>query len=45
MTQNLWQDPQAQNEAERYENPIPSRELILQILSQNPKPLTAQFNF
>ena len=42
MTQNLWQDPQAQNEAERYENPIPSRELILQILSQNPKPLTAE---
>jgi len=42
MTQNLWQDPQAQNEAERYENPIPSRDLILQVISQNPKALSAE---
>ncbi len=42
MTQTPWNDPQAQNEAERYENPIPSRDLILQIISQHEKPLTAE---
>ncbi|PTQ90972.1 ribonuclease R [Agitococcus lubricus] len=42
MTQNSWQDPQAQREAEKYENPIPSRELILEILSQHPKALSCE---
>ena len=42
MTQNSWQDPQAQREAEKYENPIPSRELILSILNQHNKALTAE---
>ena len=42
MTQTPWIDPNATNEAERYDNPIPSRELILQIISQYNKPLTAE---
>ena len=33
-------DPFAQREAEKYENPIPSRELILQLINQAGKPLT-----
>jgi ribonuclease R len=33
-------DPFAQREAEKYENPIPSRELILQLIEQAGKPLT-----
>jgi ribonuclease R len=33
-------DPFAQREAEKYENPIPSRELILQLIDQAGKPLT-----
>ncbi|MDP3838353.1 MAG: ribonuclease R, partial [Methylococcales bacterium] len=32
-------DPFAQREAEKYENPIPSRELILQLIEQKGKPL------
>ncbi|MEI6706237.1 MAG: ribonuclease R [Methylococcales bacterium] len=32
-------DPFAQREAEKYENPIPSRELILQFIEQSGKPL------
>jgi ribonuclease R len=32
-------DPYAQREAAKYENPIPSRELILQLLEQSGKPL------
>jgi len=32
-------DPYAQREAEKYENPIPSRELILQYLEHTGKPL------
>lgn len=32
-------DPFAQREAEKYENPIPSRELILQLIEQSGKPL------
>ena len=32
-------DPYAQREAEKYENPIPSRELILSALEHNGKPL------
>jgi len=37
---NSTQDPYAQREAEKYENPIPSRELILQNLEQAGKPLS-----
>ncbi len=33
-------DPFADREAEKYDNPIPSRELILETLEQHPKPLT-----
>ncbi len=33
-------DPHAQREAERYENPIPSREMILATLDELAKPLT-----
>ncbi|MBT9099136.1 ribonuclease R [Methylovulum psychrotolerans] len=32
-------DPYAQREAEKYENPIPSRELILQLIEHSGKPL------
>ncbi|MDD5273713.1 MAG: ribonuclease R [Methylovulum sp.] len=32
-------DPYAQREAEKYENPIPSRELILQLIEHTGKPL------
>ncbi len=35
-------DPYAQREAEKYENPIPSRELILELISQTGKPLKRQ---
>ncbi len=42
MTQTPWIDPNATSEAERYDNPIPSRDLILQIISQHDKPLTAE---
>lgn len=35
-------DPYAQREAEKYENPIPSREAILQLLEQAGKPLRRQ---
>jgi ribonuclease R len=37
---DTWQDPHATREADRYENPIPSRELILEILEKDGKPLT-----
>jgi ribonuclease R len=45
-----WQDPHAAREAVRYENPIPSRELIHELLEKSAKPLTAEqiaahFNF
>lgn len=33
-------DPYSDREAEKYENPIPSREFILEILKQNNRPLT-----
>ena len=36
------QDPHAQREAEKYENPIPSRELILQLIQESDKPLRRQ---
>ena len=35
-------DPYAQREAEKYENPIPSRELILQLIEDVGKPLRRQ---
>ncbi|MFW5443209.1 MAG: ribonuclease R [Methylococcaceae bacterium] len=35
-------DPYAQREAEKYENPIPSRELILQLIEEIAKPLRRQ---
>ena len=35
-------DPYAQREAEKYENPIPSRELILQFIQDTGKPLRRQ---
>lgn len=37
-----WQDPHANREADRYENPIPSREFILEVLEKDGKPLTTQ---
>ena len=30
-----WNDPNASSEAQRYDNPIPSRELILSTISDN----------
>jgi len=36
---NTAQDPYAQREAEKYDNPIPSRELILQLIDHAGKPL------
>ena len=35
-------DPYAKREAEKYENPIPSRELILQLIEEEGKPLRRQ---
>ncbi|WNB77156.1 ribonuclease R [Methylomonas koyamae] len=35
-------DPHAEREAEKYENPIPSRELILELIQQAGKPLRRQ---
>jgi ribonuclease R len=37
---NSTKDPYAQREAEKYENPIPSRELILLALEHAGKPLS-----
>lgn len=37
-----WQDPHAAREADRYDNPIPSRELIHEVLEKSSKPLTAE---
>ncbi|MEB4592107.1 ribonuclease R [Candidatus Thiothrix sp. Deng01] len=34
-----FQDPHSQREADKYDNPIPSRELILQVLDQSGQPL------
>ena len=39
---NALIDPYAQREAEKYEHPIPSRELILQLIQQQGKPLRRQ---
>ena len=37
-----FEDPFAEREAQKYDNPIPSRELILQLLEQAGKPLRRQ---
>jgi len=37
-----FEDPFAQREAEKYEHPIPSRELILQLIHEEDKPLRRQ---
>lgn len=40
MTNNKKNDPFQDREAEKYDNPIPSREFILELLKQNNVPLT-----
>ena len=35
-----WVDPEAKAEAERYDNPIPSRTLILEIIEQKQEALS-----
>lgn len=37
-----YQDPHAAREAARYDNPVPSRELIIQLLNDQGKPLTVR---
>ena len=34
-----YRDPHADREAENYENPVPSRELILEVLNDHGKPM------
>ena len=34
-----YRDPHADREAEKYENPVPSRELILEVLNDHGKPM------
>jgi len=40
MSEKKVHDPFSTRESEKYENPIPSREFILEILKQNNRPLT-----
>jgi ribonuclease R len=40
MTNKNKQDPYSKRESDKYNNPIPSREFILEILKQNNRPLT-----
>ena len=40
MTNKNKQDPYSKRESDKYDNPIPSREFILEILNQNNRPLT-----
>lgn len=40
MTSKKIKDPHSSREAKKYDNPIPSREFILEILKQNNRPLT-----
>lgn len=35
----LSQDPQAQREAEKYDNPVPSREFILEFMQEHGAPI------
>ncbi|PKM22779.1 MAG: ribonuclease R [Gammaproteobacteria bacterium HGW-Gammaproteobacteria-14] len=37
-----YQDPHASREAEKYDNPVPSRELILQVLDEQSSPLSME---
>lgn len=39
-TKKTYQDPHAQREAERYDNPVPSREIIMQVLKDQERPLS-----
>ena len=39
MSRKRYKDPHADREAEKYENPVPSRELILKVLDDQGKPL------
>lgn len=40
MSEKKLNDPHSNREAEKYDNPIPSREFILELLKQNNRPLT-----
>ncbi|MGY8867237.1 MAG: ribonuclease R family protein, partial [Methylophagaceae bacterium] len=40
MSDKKLNDPYSNREAEKYQNPIPSREFILDLLNQNDRPLT-----
>ena len=40
MSDKKLNDPHSNREAEKYDNPIPSREFILELLKQNNRPLT-----
>lgn len=40
MSKKTIKDPHSTRESENYDNPIPSREFILEILTQNNRPLT-----
>jgi ribonuclease R len=40
MTNKTKNDPHSERESDKYDNPIPSREFILEILKQNNRPLT-----
>ncbi|RKZ87641.1 MAG: ribonuclease R, partial [Gammaproteobacteria bacterium] len=40
MSKKKIKDPYSTRESENYDNPIPSREFILEILKQNNRPLT-----
>lgn len=40
MTKKSTNDPYAKRESEKYDNPIPSREFILELLKQNNRPLS-----
>lgn len=42
MKKSKWQDPHAQREADKYQNPIPSREFLLKHIGQLAKPITGE---
>ena len=42
MSRKRPDDPYAQREADNYENPIPSREFILDYLKENGRPLSRE---
>ncbi len=41
-TKKTYQDPHAQREAQRYDNPVPSREVVLEVLKDQGRPLTVK---